>query len=104
MLAIFGAFLLYTVALFVIIFVIEMIIHLRYINKVKNSSVGTVFYSKECVNNPFESKCSFVTIEEVKKNDNGDYYVLIKDQDGTENVMEMKELFNYYTTKSKYHE
>lgn len=102
MLAIFLAFMLYTFMILIALLILKVIYHYYYVYKVKNTPIGTVFYSKECVNNPFESRCSFLTVEEIKKNNNGNYYVLIKDQDGTENVMQIKELFTNYTTKSKY--
>lgn len=104
MLAIFLAFTIYTFMVLIILLTLKVIYHYYYIHKVKNTPIGTVFYSKECINNPFESRCSFLTIEDIKKNDNNNYYVLTKDQDGTENVMKIEELFTYYTTKSKYHE
>lgn len=102
MLAIFLAFTLYTLMVLIILFTLKVIHYYYYVHKIKNTPIGTVFYSKECINNPFESRCSFLTIEDIKKNDNGDYYVLIKDQDSVEYVMQIEELFTNYTTKSKY--
>lgn len=103
MAALLGAFCLYCIIIVIMLCTIRGVKHLLYKKQISNIQIGSVYYSKECVNNPFISDCSFVVIMDIKKNKNGDVYVSVKDQDGIDGViLTANDLFTYYTTKSKY--